>query len=83
MGSVAGVLLVFVLMALALIRIYDKGKDQKPLLYADIPQETIDWINSFSGGLDDILSRFNPFPRPAPWDNGGDFGRDPESGLKH
>lgn len=82
MGSVAGVLLVFVLMALALIRIYDKGKDQKPLLYADIPQETIDWINSFSGGLDDILSRFNPFPRPAPWDNGDDFGRDPESGLK-
>ena len=41
-GSIAAVLLVFILSALALIKVYDKGKDQKPLRYADIPQETID-----------------------------------------
>ena len=69
-------------MAFALVKIYDKGKDQKPLRFADVPQETIDWINSFGEGLDDMLSSFNPFPRPTPWDNEGDFGQDPESGLK-
>lgn len=82
LGPIAGVLLMFILMSLALVRIYDKGKDQKPLRYADIPQETIDWINSFGEGIDDILSGFNPFPRPTPWDNGGDFGQDPDAGLK-
>ena len=55
LGSIAGVLLVFVLSAFALVMIYDKGKDQKALRYADVPQETIDWINSFGHGLDDIL----------------------------
>ena len=29
LGSIAGVLLVFILAALALVKIYDKGKDQK------------------------------------------------------
>lgn len=80
-GPFTGVLLVFILTALALVKIYDKGKDQKPLRYADVPQETIDWINSLGEGLDDILSTFNPIPRPTPWDNGGDVGQDPESGL--
>lgn len=81
LGSIAAVLLVFILSALALIKVYDKGKDQKPLRYADIPQETIDWINSLSEGLDDIFSTFDPTPRPTPWGNGGDVGKDPESGL--
>lgn len=78
----ACVLAVFALAALALVRIYDEGKEQKPLMYADIPQETIDWINSFGDGLDDLLSSFNPFPRPVPWDNGEDFGKNPESGMR-
>lgn len=78
---ITSVLLVFVFAALALVKIYDKGKDQKPLRYADVPQETIDWINSLGEGLDDIFSTFNPIPRPTPWDNGGDIGKDPESGL--
>ena len=77
-----GVLLVFVLTALALVVIYDKGKDQKALRYADVPRETIEWINSFGKGLGDILSSFDPIPRPAPWDNEGDFGQDSISGLK-
>ena len=81
LGSIAAVLLVFILSALALIKVYDKGKDQKPLRYADIPPETIDWINSLGNGLNDILSSFNPEPRPAPWNNDGDLGKDPESGL--
>lgn len=82
LGSIAGVLLVFVLSAFALVVIYDKGKDQKPLRYADVPPETIDWINSFDDGLDDILSSFDPTPRPTPWNNDGDIGQDPETGLK-
>lgn len=81
-GPITGVLLVFILSAFALIAIYDKGKDQKPLRYADIPQETIDWINTFGEGLDDILSSFNPTPRPTPWDNEGDVGQDSEMGMK-
>lgn len=80
-GSIAAVLLIFILSALALIKVYDKGKDQKPLRYADIPQETIDWINSLGGGLDDLISSFRPDPRPTPWDNGADLGQDPESGF--
>lgn len=82
LGSIAGVLLVFVLSAFALVMIYDKGKDQKALRYADIPQETIDWINSFGHGLDDILSSFDPLPRPTPWNNDGDLGKDPDTGMK-
>ena len=82
LGSIAGVLLVFIVTALALVKIYDKGKDQKPLRYADVPQETIDWINSFGGGLDDILSHFTPDPIPTPWGNDSDEGQDPETGLK-
>ena len=82
LGSISGVLLVFVLSAFALVMIYDKGKDQKPLRYADVPQSTIDWINSIGQGLDDILSSFDPLPRPTPWDNDDDLGQDPESGLK-
>lgn len=78
---ITSVFLVFILMAFVLVKIYDKGKDQKPLRYADVPQETIDWINSLGDGLDDIFSTFNPIPRPTPWDNGGDVGKDPESGL--
>ena len=81
LGSLAAVLLVFILSALALVKVYDKGKDQKPLRYADIPQETIDWINSLGEGLDDIFSTFDPIPRPTPWGNGADVGKDPESGL--
>ena len=80
-GSIAAVLLVFILSALALIIVYDKGKDQKPLRYADIPPETIDWINSLGEGINDIFSVFNPTPRPTPWDNGTDIGKDPETGL--
>ena len=82
LGPLAGVMLVFVLMALALVKIYDKGKDQKPLRYADIPQETIDWINNLGREFGDLMSSFNPNPRPAPWNNEGDFGQDPESGLQ-
>jgi hypothetical protein len=82
LGSVAGVMLVFLLSALALVMIYDKGKDQKPLRYADVPQETIDWINSFGEGIDDILSSFDPLPRPTPWNNDGDVGQDPKTGMK-
>ena len=80
--SITGVLLVFILSALALVMVYDKGKDQKPLRYADVPQGTIDWINSFGEGLDDILSSFDPIPRPTPWNNDGDIGQDSETGLK-
>lgn len=82
LGPIAGVLLVFLISAFALVKIYDKGKDQKPLRYADVPQETIDWINSLGDGLNDIFSSFNPIPRPTPWGNGGDEGKDPESGLE-
>lgn len=82
LGPIAGVLLVFILSALALVGIYDKGKDQKPLRYAEVPQETVDWINSLTAGLDDIFSTFDPIPRPTPWGNGGDVGKDPESGLE-
>lgn len=81
LGPISGVLLVFILSAIALIKIYDKGKDQKPLRYADIPQETIDWINSLGGDLDDLVSSFRPTPRPTPWTNGGDLGQDPETGF--
>ena len=80
-APIIGVMLVFVLAAFSLVKIYDKGKDQKPLRFADVPQETIDWINSFGEELDDLLSSFNPNPRPTPWDNNGDYGQDPESGL--
>ena len=82
LGSIAGIMLVFILSALALVFIYDKGKDQKPLRYADVPQGTIDWINSFGDGLDDILSSFDPQPIPTPWTNEGDFGQDDSTGLK-
>ena len=82
LGSIAGVLLVFVLSAFALVVIYDKGKDQKALRYADVPPETIDWINSFGDGLDDILSSFDPQPIPTPWNNDGDVGQDPDTGMK-
>lgn len=78
----AGVALAFILMALALIKIYDKGKDQKPLRYADVPQETIDWINSLGEGINDIFSSFDPIPRPTPWGNDNDPGRDDESGME-
>lgn len=72
----------FVISAFALVMIYDKGKDQKPLRYADVPQETIDWINSLSDGLDDIAATFTPEPIPTPWDNEGDLGKDDGTGLK-
>ena len=62
--------------------VYKVQNVQKPLKYVSIPQETIDWINSFGEGLDDLLSSFNPVPRPTPWDNEGDFGQDPETGLE-
>ena len=78
---ITSILFVFILMAFVLVKIYDKGKDQKPLRYADVPQETIDWINSLGNGLNDIVSTFNPIPIPTPWDNGGDVGKDPESGF--
>ena len=81
-GPLAGVLLVFILAALALIKIYDKGKNEKPLIYAEIPQGTIDWINSLGNDLSGLLSSFNPFPRPTPWGNDDDLGQDPASGLK-
>lgn len=80
-GTIIGILAVFLLSAFALVKVYDKGKDQKPLRYADIPQETIDWINSLGNDLNDIFSVFNPTPRPTPWDNGGDIGKDSETGL--
>ncbi len=81
LGPIAGVLLVFVLSALALVKVYDKGKDQKPLRYADIPLETIDWFRSLGTGLGDLIGNFTPEPRPFPWDNKGDYGQDPETGL--
>lgn len=79
---IAGIMVVFLLTAFLLIKIYDKGKEQKPLRYADIPQETIDWIESLGNGFGDILAGFNPNPIPTPWDNEGDFGQDSLSGLK-
>lgn len=66
-----------------MVTVYDKGKNQKPLRYADIPQVTIDWINSIGDGIKDILSTYNPIPRPTPWDNGGDVGKEPENGLSN
>lgn len=78
----AGTLLAFILMALVLVKVYDKGKDQKPLQYADVPQETIDWINSLGEGLGDIFSTFDPTPIPTPWGNSNDPGQDPEAGLE-
>jgi hypothetical protein len=81
-GSLLGLLLVFALAAYVMVLVYDKGKDEKPLRYANVPQETIDWLNSLRGGVDDLLASFSLNPRPGPWNNDDDFGKDSLTGLR-
>ncbi len=79
--SIIGVCLLFLLWALALVGVYEKGQHNKALIYAEIPPETIEFINNISEGLTDILISFNPDPDEDDWDNDNDAGMDPETGL--
>lgn len=79
--SIIYVLIFFAVAAISMVVIYEKGKESEALVDAEIPQETIDWINGIGKGLDDIFSTFNPNPRETPWDNDGDFGKDTASGY--
>lgn len=81
-APLTGIVLLFILVALCMARVYDSGKDRGALVDADIPHETIEWLNGISGKLDDLISSFTPVPRPTPWGNSDDLGRDPESGLR-
>lgn len=78
---ITGVILLFLLWALMLIGVYERGQHNKALIYAEIPPETIEFINNISEGLTDILISFNPDPDEDDWDNDNDAGMDPETGL--
>ena len=81
-GPIAAVVLVFLVAAFTLVKVYDKGKDSDRLVDTKIPQETIDWINNIGNELNDIISWFNPNPDPTPWGNDDDEGRDSTLHMK-
>ena len=54
------VILLFFATAFLMVKIYDKGKDQKPISSADVPQATIDWFDSIIDKGIDIVGRFRP-----------------------
>lgn len=63
--------------------IYDRGQNNKALIYAEIPPSTIEFITNLSDGLNDILISFNPDPDVDDWDNDNDPGIDSKTGLKN
>ena len=72
---------ILILWAVIFAVVYERGKQRPGLLYAEIPKETVEFINNLSNHLSDILSSFNPKPDPKDWDNGSNFGEDTQSGL--
>lgn len=54
------VILIFIAAAFLMVKIYDKGKDQKPISSADVPQATVDWFDSLIGKGIDIVGKFRP-----------------------
>ena len=76
------ILLAFLVAAFVLVKVYDRGKDSDRLLDATIPPETIEWINNLGNELNDIISWFDPDPRPTPWGNEDDEGRDSTSHMR-
>ena len=61
--------------------LYDKGKTSKALIYAEIPEETIRFLDSLSNKMD-LLIRYDPGIRPEDWKNRYNYGEDPATGLK-
>ena len=61
--------------------LYDKGKTSKALIYAEIPKETINFLDSLSSKLD-LFIRHDPNTRPEDWKNKRNYGEDPQTGLK-
>lgn len=82
LGPITGILLLFAVTAVGLIGIYEKGRDKDPLRKATIPPETIEWINNLGNDLNDIISWFDPNPKPTPWGNDDDEGRDSTGQMK-
>ena len=75
------VIFLFITWSVAILFIYQRGKERSGIMFAEIPQETVDFIQGLSNHLTDVLISFNPNPKPKDWDNGSNIGEDPQSGL--
>lgn len=63
-----------------LIGVYQKGKEKEAVIYAEIPQETIRFIEGLLDTLDQSI-RFDPDLTTADWDNETNYGEDEATGL--
>ena len=75
------IIVIFIIGSVLTLFVYQGGKERSGILYAEIPQETVDFIKDLSNHLTDVLISFNPNPKPKDWDNGSNIGEDPQSGL--
>ena len=63
-----------------LVQLYEKGKNSKALIYAEIPDETIRFLDSISNQLD-FLIRYDPKIQLKDWKNRNNIGEDERTGL--
>lgn len=80
-GPLSGVALFLLCWIGILGQLYEKGKDSKALIYAEIHPETIRFLDSLSNQLD-LQIRFDPKIRPDDWKNRHNYGEDERTGLK-
>lgn len=72
---------IFIFWFVSILLVFQKGKDTEPLVYARVPQETIDFLSNFVNSFD-LKLIYNPNPTKDDWRNELNFGEDEESGLK-
>ena len=55
-----------------LIVVYQKGQEKEALIYANIPDKTIQFINTIIGSIDQHIT-FDPEPKIEEWDNDNNY----------
>ncbi|WP_455961970.1 hypothetical protein [Bacteroides bouchesdurhonensis] len=63
-----------------LICLYQKGQEKEAIIYAKIPNETIQFFAGILDSIDQFIT-FDPDTRIDDWDNDKNYGEDEETGL--
>lgn len=75
------ILAVFVSMWMGLLMcLYQKGEEKEAVIYAKIPDETIQFFTEILDAVDQFIT-FDPEPQIDDWDNDKNYGEDKETGL--
>ncbi len=78
---IAAAIVVAILWFTSVLVTYFQSLNEPPVIFAEIPDETLDFLRRLSSHGDDVKIRYNPEPDPDDWEDGNNPGEEAQYGL--